>query len=242
MAVYAFFAALPLLWRSHHRRILIICVLWTLLYAAFFTIWSPGYFVFWVPVLVPTGLLLALGMCHHRAGRSGVLVNWLVGLWIALYATVNWTDSIRPHRAPDASPFQRIAADVKAHTRPGDEILLAGAGEQAQCEVDVPYFAGRDVISLHTLLTRAHNDKGAALSVAQAQMAQTWASGHAVYGLDELWHGAQAWDALRKRHPGIAPADLQPWAVRAPQPAWIGPHARPVWRLLPPSSPSVTSH
>ena len=70
VAVYAFFAALPLLWRSHHRPLLILCVLWTLLYAAFFTIWSPGYFVFWVPVLVPTGLLLALGMSHYRAGTE----------------------------------------------------------------------------------------------------------------------------------------------------------------------------
>ena len=106
----------------------------------------------------------------------------------------------------------------------------------------MPYFADRDVISLHTLLTRARNDKAAALAVAQAQMAQTWASGHAVYGLDELWHGGQAWDALRKRHPGVVgPADLQPWAVRAPQPAWIGPHAHPIWRLLPPPPPPIPS-
>ena len=37
----------------------------------------------------------------------------------------------------------------------------------------------------------------------------------------------------RKRHPGIEPADLRGWAVRAPQPAWIGPHGHPVWRLVP---------
>ena len=237
VAVYAFFAALPLLWRSHQRRILIVCVIWILLYAAFFTVWCPGYFVFWVPVLVPAGLPLALGMSHYRFGRSGLLVNWLVGLWIVVYATVNWTDSIRPHRLPDASPFQRIAADVKAHTRPGDVVLLAGAGNQAQCEVDIPYFAGRDVVSLHTLLTRSHNDKAAAFAVARAQMTQTWATGHAVYGLDELWQGAQAWAALGKRHPGVTRSDLRNWAVRSPKPAWTDAHGRPVWRLVPPPSP-----
>ena len=235
VAVYGFFGALPLLWRSHHRRIMIVCVLWTLLYAAFFTVWSPGYFVFWVPVLVPTGLLLALGMSHYRSGRSGLLVNWLVGVWIALYAVVNWNNSIGPHLLPDASPFGRIAADVKGHTVSGDMILLAGAGNNGQCEVFIPYFADRDVISLHTLLTRAHNDKAAALGVAQGQMAQTWASGHTVYALDELWHGTQAWSALAKRHPGVIPADLQGWAARATQPAWTDLHGRPVWRLVPPA-------
>ncbi|MBV9849309.1 MAG: glycosyltransferase family 39 protein [Armatimonadetes bacterium] len=235
IAVYAFFAALPLLWRSHHRRILIVCMIWILVYAAFFTVWSPGYFVFWVPILVPTGLLLALGMSHYRAGRSGRSVTCLVGCWIALTAAVNWTNSIRPHRLPDASPFQRVAADVKAHTVPGDVILLAGAGSLAQCEVDIPYFAGRDVISLHTLLTRARNDKAAALAAARAQAAQTWASGHAVYALDELWHGAQAWNALAKKHPGVGPSDLTGWAVRAPTPAWTDKHGRPVWRLAPTS-------
>lgn len=237
VAVYAFFAALPLLWRSHQRRILIVCSLWILLYVAFFTVWSPGYFVFWVPVLAPTGLLLGLGMSHYRTGRSGLMVNWLVGLWIALYAAVNWTQSIRPHRLPDANPFLRVADQVKAHTVPGDRVLLAGAGNLGQCEVFIPYFAGRDVISLHTLLTRAHNDKAAAYAVAQAQMAQTWASGHTVYGFDELWHGAQAWEALDRKHPGVGPADLQGWAVRAPRPAWADLHGRPVWRLVPPTPP-----
>ena len=117
VAVYAFFAALPLLWRSHHRRILIVCVVWTVLYAAFFTVWSPGYFVFWVPVLVPTGLLLALGMSHYRAGRSGVLVNWLVG---ALDRAVCDRQLDRQHPAPPSARRRaRSSASPptsKAHT------------------------------------------------------------------------------------------------------------------------------
>ncbi len=234
LAVYAFFAALPLLWRSHHRPILIVCLLWVALYAAFFTVWCAGYFVFWVPVLVPTGLLLALGMSHFRSSHRGRWVNGLLGVWVLLLAAVNWADSIGPHLRADADPFQRIAANVRAHTRPGDLLLLAGAGDQGPCEVFVPYFADRDVISLHTLLTRAHNDKSAAYANSMAQMQAAWSSGHAVYGLDELWHGPEAWNALQRRHPGVAPVDLTSWAVRAPVPAWTDIHGRPVWRLMPP--------
>jgi hypothetical protein len=233
VAVYAFFAALPLLWRSHHRRVLIVCLLWIALYAAFFTVWCAGYFVFWVPVLVPTGLLLALGMSHFRSGRGGRWVNGLLGLWIILFAAVNWTDNIGPHLRSGADPFQRIAANIHAHTRPGDLILLSGAGEQGEDEVFIPYFANRNVISLHTLLTRAHDNKTLAYTNAQAAMQAAWATGHAVYGLNELWHGSQAWDALRRRHPGVALSDLSSWAVRAPTPAWTDIHGRPIWRLVP---------
>ena len=239
VSVYAFFAALPLLWRSHHRPTLIACLIWIGCYATFFTFWCAGYFVFWVPVLVPISLLLTLGLCHFRSGRSGLWVNWLVAFWIVLSAAVNWADSIGPHLSPEANPFRRIAADVKAHTHPGDLVLLAGAGDQAQDEVFLPYFADRDVVSLHTLLTRAHNHSAAAYAAAQAQMQSAWASGHAVYGLDELWHGLAAWNALDRRHPGVGPSDLTGWAVRAPVPAWIDLHGRPVWRLLPP--PTSTS-
>jgi hypothetical protein len=234
IAVYAFCAALPLLWRSHHRPIVIVCLLWILVYAAFFTVWCPGYFVFWVPVLAPTGLLLALGMCLYRSGRRGLWVNTLLAVWIALFTCVNWANSMGPHLRPGANAFVRIAANVKAHTQTGDVVLLAGAGEEGQCEVFIPYFANRDVISLHTLLTRAHNDKTVAYAQAQTEMQTAWASGHNVYALDELWHGTQAWHALLKKHPGVQASDLDGWAVRAPVSAWTDIHGRPVWRLVPP--------
>ena len=97
LAVYAFCAALPLLWRSHQQRMMIVCVAWITLYAVFFTVWSPGYFVFWVPTLVPISTLLALSLSHYRARRGGLLVNWLVGIWVVLYATLNLGVSIIPH-------------------------------------------------------------------------------------------------------------------------------------------------
>ena len=251
-AAYAFLAALPLLWRSHNRRMMIVCVLWIVVYAAFFTVWSPGYFVFWVPVLVPTAVMLALALAHYRARRGGLAANWLLGTWIVLYGLLNAQASVLPHLAPNSDPFRRIAADVRAHTQPGDVILVAGAGDGGPCEVALPYFADRQVISLHGLLTKARNDKAAALIAAspagpdappsaRAQIAAALAGGHAVYALDELIpaglnlgpaHNPHTLAELAARH-HLTQTDIK--ALLSPYtlaPAWHSPRG-PVWRLTP---------
>jgi hypothetical protein len=109
--------------------------------------------------------------------------------------------------------------------------VLAGAGDGAQYEVDIPYFADRDVLSLHTLLTRQHENKDAVLSVAQAQIVQTLAAGHAVYALDELKHNRRTLDALHKRHPEWGQVETD--ALFAPYRrslGWAGARG-PVWQL-----------
>ena len=245
-AVYAFFMALPLLWRSHHRRMMIVCVLWMAVYGAFFTVWSPGYFVFWVPVLIPTGVMLALSLAHYRARRGGLAANWLLGVWIALYATLNAQASIFPHLAPDKDPFQRIAADVRAHTAPGDIVIVAGAGDGGPCEVALPYFADREVVSLHTILTRSRDNQPASLAIAQAQIAAALAQPHAVYALDEVipGHDPHTFAALAARHHLSRDYEktlLSPYHRAL---AWRSPRG-PIWRLTPrtPSSlpPAMTS-
>lgn len=236
MGTYTLFAALPLLWRSPQRGVLVVCLLWMGLYAAFFTVWSPGYFVFWVPVLVPAGVLLALALAHYRA-RYGVMVNWLLGIWVLLYAALNLVASIGPSGRTDASPFERVARDVRAHTQPGDLVLVSGVGNMAQCEVDIPYFADRDVLSLHGLLTHWHEDKAQTLDDAQSQIARTLASGRAVYALDEM--AAPRWprtlsDLHRNhKHPEWGTSEMQTlFAPYQRSLAWAGPRGK-VWRLTP---------
>ncbi len=225
-------ASLPQLWRSPSRNLVVVLALWMGVYAAFFTVWSPGYFVFWVPVLTPASTLLALTLAHYRARRGGVLVNWLLGGWIAVYALLNLQVSILPHLAPQSDPFRRIAADVRAHTQFGDVVLVAGAGDGGPCEVALPYFADRDVISLHGLLTKKRDDKAAALLLAQSQIASALASGHAVYALDEVvpMHNEKTLAALSAKH-HLTDDDLK---------ALLSPYVRtlawqsgrgPVWRL-----------
>jgi len=241
-ALYAFLAALPLLWRSHNKRMMVVCLLWIVVYAAFFTVWAPGYFVFWVPVLVPAAVMLALALAHYRARRGGLAANWLLGAWIVLYGLLNAQAYFLPHIAPDSDPFRRAAADVRAHTSEGDVILVAGAGAGGPCEVALPYFADREVISLHGLLTRARDDKGAALSGAggaQAQIRTALAAGRSVYALDELIPAGMYLGAAHDPHTltdlalhhHMTQADLK--ALLSPyvlSQAWRGPRG-PVWRL-----------
>ncbi len=233
-AAFLVLATLPQIWRSPSRSLAIVLTLWILVYAAFFTVWSPGYFVFWVPVLVPTSTLLALTLAHYRARRGGVLANWLLGGWIVVYGVLNLEVSILPHLAPPSDPFRRIAADVRAHTRFGDVVLVAGAGDGGPCEVALPYFADRSVISLHGLLTKKRDDKAAALSVAQSEITDTLTAGHAVYALDEVVpsHNEKTLAALSAKH-GLTDADLKmllsPYVRTL---AWQSSRG-PVWRLMP---------
>ena len=236
IGIYYFVAALPLLWRTHYRPILIMSVVWIALYAAFFTVWSPGYFVFWVPALVPISLILALTMAHYRSRRGGVMVNWLVGAWIAMFATVNVMSSIGPHLAPQASPFQRIALEYRAHSAPGDIVLMAGVGDLSELEVNIPYFADRQAISAHAALTRAHDDSTQAIASMQEAVQSTLAAGHSVYIVDDLYdmpRNSGVVSGLEAHHHGVDPDQLKslfaPWNV---EPAWTSSHG-PVWKLTP---------
>ena len=231
-AAYGILATLPQLWRSHNRNLVVVLTLWIVVYAAFFTVWSPGYFVFWVPALVPAGVLLALTLAHYRARQRGRAANWLAGVWIAAYAALNLSVGILPHLAPQSDPFRRIAADVRAHTQPGDVVLVAGAGDGGPCEVALPYFADRDVISLHGLLTKKRDDKAAALSLAQLEIASTLDSGHAVYALDEVvpMHNEKTLAALAAKHhltDGDLTTLLSPYVRTF---AWQSQRG-PIWRL-----------
>ena len=220
--------SLPALWRSPHRPLVLVCAVWIAVYAAFFTVWSPGYFVFWVPVLIPAGTLLALSL----AQRKSPLASGLLGAWVIACALLTLQTSILPHLAPSSDPFRRMAADVRAHTRFGDVVVVAGAGDGGPCEVALPYFADRDVISLHGILTKRRDDKAAAIAQAQAEMDAALASGRSVYVLDEAvpGHSPKTLAALAAKH-GITGEDLA---------ALLSPYARtlawqsergPVWRV-----------
>lgn len=227
-------AALPRLLRSGRRILIISCLLWTALYAAFFTVWSPGYFVFWVPALVPLTVLAALAV-HALPCRRQMPAKLALCGWLALCIAINWTCSIHPNMAVGASPFQRVAADLRAHTEPGDLIVVMGAGNDAQCEVDIPYFAERNLLSLHSTLTTAHEDVPLALSRSRAQIAHALGRDRRVYALDDVIGNRGALLALHARHPEFTAADLQSlvgsyrWKV-----AWVGPRG-PVWQLVGPS-------
>jgi len=219
-AAWTILASLPKLRRSADWPIALICLSWTLLYAAFFTVWCPGAFVFWVPVLVPLGTLLLLARPAPR----------LLGVWIGVFVLLNFGAGILPYLKPVAGLSQRVAVDIKAHTPPRSLIVVSGVGEDAQCEVDIPYFANRPVLSLHGLL--AHS---AALPAAQASLNKSldgaFGANRQVYVLDEVWSARDSVKGLQKQSPGLDGAGLRSlFGNYTLVPAWTGPRGM-VWRV-----------
>ncbi len=217
-------AALPRLLRSDTRPITVVCLTWIIVYAGFFTVWCPGAFVFWVPVLIPLGTLLLLANPNPR----------LLGIWVGVFAGLNFLAGILPYLKPVAGLSQRVAQDIKAHTLPRSLVVLSGVGDDAQCEVDVPYFAGRPVLSLHGLL--AHTKT---LSAAQAALDQSltgaFGAKRQVYVMGEMWSRQSEVAGLTRQSPGVSSAGLRALFGRYMlTPAWTGPRGI-VWRVLPPA-------
>ncbi len=221
-----------LLMATEYRAITAMSLTWIVTYAAFFTVWSPGYFVFWVPILAPAGHIVGLTLEHMR--QNGVPVVRLVGAWLILSTVVTVRDSIGPHLNEMSSPYERVAVEYRQHTRPGDLVLVCGAGPLADLEVAVPYFADRDCLSAHTALTRSRNDASAAVQSLRAQINTALDGGHNVFISDDLWTldtGPQS--ELAKRHRGAQMGVLRtlfkPWHGVV---AWKSSHG-PVWLLKP---------
>ena len=240
-AACAVVGAVSLIKHKPYARIIPIVLVWSALYAVFFTFWSPGYFIFWVPALVPIGLMAALCFEHYRDKRGLRALNTVVGIWIVLIAAVNLESSIIPHLRQSSDPFQRIADNVAAHTKTGDIVVVMGAGNAAQCEVDIPYFADRDVVSLHGILTRQHNNAPNSIAIAQNEIDTAISQGHSVYALDEVWNDPVALMSLEHHHPGWNSGDIttlfQPYTMTH---AWRGPHGV-VWKVLPVAASSPTA-
>ena len=82
--------ALPKLRRGADWPVAAACLTWVVVYAAFFTVWCPGAFVFWVPVLIPLAILLLLARPAPR----------LLAVWAAVFALLNFGAGILPYLKP----------------------------------------------------------------------------------------------------------------------------------------------
>jgi len=139
-----------------------------------------------------------------------------------------------PYLKPTAGLSQWVAADVAAHTPPRALIIVAVVGDDAQCEVDVPYFAHRPVLSLHGTLAHAktYSDTQATLCTT---LDKAFGAGRSVYVLDELWTNRRTVAALHHQNPEIdAPLVQSLFDEYQLVPSWHGPRGW-VWKLTPPS-------
>lgn len=210
-----------LLRRPDDQPVSIICLTWIVVYATFFTVWCPGAFVFWVPVLIPLGTLLLLAGPPPR----------LLGVWVGVFAGLNFLAGILPYLKPVAGLSQRVALDIKAHTPPRSLVVLSGVGDDAQCEVDVPYFAGRPVLSLHGLLAHTQTLPAAQAALDQS-LAGAFGAKRQVYVMEEMWSRRDQVAGLTRQSPGLSGADVQTlFRGYLLVPAWNGPRGT-VWRVL----------
>ncbi len=219
-AAWGILASLPKLRRSADWPIAATCLIWVLLYAAFFTVWCPGAFVFWVPVLVPLGTLLLLARPAPR----------LACVWAGVFVLLNFFAGILPYLKPVAGLSQRVAFDVKAHAPPRSLFIVSGVGDDAQCEVDIPYFANRPVLSLHGLLAHSADMTAAQVSLDKS-LAGAFGAHRQVYVLGEVWTASDCVKGLQRQVPGLDSPRLRSlFGSYTLVPAWTGPRGQ-VWRV-----------
>jgi hypothetical protein len=223
--------AFPRLLRSRHRPTVILCLLWITVTSAFFTVWCPGYFVFWTPLLVPLLILLSLALREWQLKIPCVLLIRMALIWTILVALTNLTCSIAPHLRPNRTLWQRVAFDARAHTGPHALMIVAGAGADGQCEVDIPYFGHRACLSVHEALNQSRSDLNAAPALIQARITKALLAGRRVYVYVEIWTDPSTVHALESHHPGLTSTTLA--ALFTPFqliPSWTSPRG-PIYRL-----------
>ena len=125
--------------------------------------------------------MLSLTQPSPLAGRHGTK---RLGLWIGVFALLNGLAGVLPYLKPVAGLSQWVARDIAAHTPPRALIVVAGVGDDAQCEVDIPYFAHRPVLSLHGLLAHAKTFPAAQADI-QTTLDRAFGAGRNVYVMDE---------------------------------------------------------
>ena len=132
------------LW-TNHRVILIFCLAWALPNIAFALWYFPENVHFWIPNLVPMGILFALilrdARKHRKGWWSGRLVTGAGVLLVALLFGVNFFGSILPARRPEANWNRQAASLIARYATKDDLIINLGVGEYKHLQPYVIYYA-----------------------------------------------------------------------------------------------------
>ena len=167
-------------------------------YGAFFTVWDPGYWVFWIPVSMATLLLAAIlpwrAPLWGRLAVAAVLVVWAVASF-----TVNASASFWRRRNVEHNPDLVASMKLGAIADREDLMLVTGMGEAAKFEVYIPYFARTKVSVVHMELKRAGSDFGLAKESIRAKIKDTLDKGRKVYIAREYYSKGQ-WGQVGKRY------------------------------------------
>ncbi|MFC1878510.1 hypothetical protein ACFLZW_01225 [Chloroflexota bacterium] len=96
----------------NNRKIASYCILWVVIYGAFFLWWEPANFEFWLAVLPPILLMSALAISRlNFQYKKQVVGIALLGICLALLY-VNYRNALVPTQGPTKGTFQQIARGI----------------------------------------------------------------------------------------------------------------------------------
>jgi hypothetical protein len=161
-------------------------------------VWCPGYFVFWIPVAIAGVVLVAVnGMAFTR--KSMVIAGFFA-IWSAALLIVNFGGYISPRSKPESNSYLMLAQKIKSETLPEDVVIMTGVGYLAYSDVYVPYFAQRNVISLHQVMSQHRGYKAGGMRWLSRSVDKKIKNGNSVYVLSEVLDSNQAWQSLTIRY------------------------------------------
>jgi hypothetical protein len=130
---------------KQHRRLFLIGAVWAVAFGTFTVYWVAGDPTFWVPVLIPWWILVAVVLTV--ANDSSNFSKWrfpATFVAVLLTASLNYFLAVGPNR--EATCDYRLAEMIQRETTPKDLVITTGVDKQF---LFVPYFADRQVLPAH---------------------------------------------------------------------------------------------
>ncbi|MBC8101108.1 MAG: hypothetical protein H7Z41_00790 [Cytophagales bacterium] len=181
-----------------------------ILYAAFFTIWDPGYYVFWCVQSLFFIALLAFGWQSAARTKSVRAALFLIVLTLGV---INYSAAIQPRQETTRNPHLGLAQAVRPIADRGGILLATGTGKAAEAEVYVPYFARMQVLVLHQAFAEANGDPDQAFASLQQTVGKVLGRGNCVFLLSEVVTPGEGQRALARRY-GVSPGQIEAFLSR----------------------------
>lgn len=172
----------------------VLMVIWIISYSAFFTVWTPGFFVFWIPVAAAWVVFLIV---NGSAGTGRKYALAVASFAAVCFGIANLWLYVLPKMPKESNRPLMIAQKVKQNTPEKSLVIVAGMGYVANMEVYIPYFAERETVSLHHAMIR-HGDKG--IKWLREKINKNLSEGSCVYVFGEVFDSPKAWQELGERY------------------------------------------
>ena len=173
-------------------------------YTAFFTIWVPGYFAYWMPIAFILTCYFTFIVASMRRNIQIALTALLFVFAFSAMATNLSATIVR--RAHHQSSLTELSMTLKDLAVGNPIIIMTGFGELAAGETYIPYFSQIErIYSLNIVFKRTGGDIGKGVDNIRSAIADQLSKGGQVIVLSEFWD-AGAWRDIVKRYKDISPA------------------------------------